>query len=127
MSFSATAKIALSLCGAGVTLHAYTVTFKAAGDASAFLLGLLLVSCTPYAIAAALAWNRREVLGLGAAAACLVADMFMHYSVFFAPKSSTAALGLLFMPIGNLVAVGPLGALLFWLGHKAVGAPADAI
>ncbi|MES2610280.1 MAG: hypothetical protein V4679_08575 [Pseudomonadota bacterium] len=111
---------ALALCGVGVALHLYTALFKAEGgmDAIAFLIGLLLWSCTPYAIAALLSRGRRVLWGLGAAAACLAADVFMHYSVFIAPKGSTAALGLLFMPLWNLLVIGPAGALLFWLAHR---------
>lgn len=113
----------LALCGVGVALHVYTALFKAEGGvgAIAFLVGLFLWSCMPYAIAAALAWRRKPVLGLGAAAACLAADLFMHYNVFIAPKGSTAALGLLFMPLWNLLAIGPAGALLFWLVSRALG------
>lgn len=111
---------ALVLCGLGVALHLYTALFKAEGGmgAIAFLLGLFLWSCSPYAIAAALSRGRFVVWGLGAAGACLAADLFMHYAVFIAPKGSTAALGLLFMPLWNLLAIGPAGALLFWLVHR---------
>lgn len=111
----------LALCGAGVALHVYTALFEAEGSvgAAAFLVGLVLWSCTPYAVVAALAWRNRHVLGLGAAAACLAADLFMHYTVFVAPRSSTAALGLLFMPLWNLVVIGPMGALLLWLTCRA--------
>lgn len=114
--------IILALCGAGVALHLYTAVFKAEGGmaAIAFLIGLFLWSCTPYAVAAVLARGRRAVWGLGAAAACIAADLFMHYSVFIAPKGSTAALGLLFMPLWNLLVIGPVGALLFWLVHRVV-------
>lgn len=111
---------ALTLCSAGVALHLYTALFKAEGGsgAIAFLIGLLLWSSAPYAIAAVLARGRHVVWALGAAAACLAADLFMHYTVFFAPKGSTAALGLLFMPLWNLVVIGPAGALLCWLAHR---------
>lgn len=112
----------LALCGLGVALHLYTAIFKAEGGMGAigFLVGLLLWSCTPYALAAMLALARRPVPGLGAAASCLVADLFMHYSVFIAPRGSTAALGLLFMPLWNLLFVAPAGALLFWLAHRVL-------
>ncbi len=119
MAVTSTARLAFAACGAGVLLHLYTAIFKADGGVSAFLVGLVLISCAPYAIAALLARSRRgEVLGLGAAAASLVADLYMHYSVFVAPKGSTAALGLLFMPIWNLVVVGPAGAALLWIVHR---------
>lgn len=115
--------ITLALCSAGVALHLYTAVFKAEGGMAAivFLIGLFLWSCTPYAIAALLARGRRAVWGLGAAAPCFAADLFMHYSVFIAPKGSTAALGLLFMPLWNLVVIGPAGALLFWLAYCVSG------
>lgn len=51
----------------------------------------------------------------------LAADVFMHYSVFVAPKGSTAALGLLFMPLWNLLLIGPAGALLCWLAYRVAG------
>lgn len=128
MPFPTLRKSALTLCAAGVALHLYTAFFKADGGmgAVAFLVGLFLWSCTPYAIAAVLSGSRRAVWGLGAAAACLAADVFMHYTVFVAPKGSTAALGLLFMPFWNLVAVGPMGALLFWLAHRIFGRQSGA-
>ena len=114
---------AMALCGAGLVLHLYTALFKAEGGmgAAAFLIGLFLWSCAPYAIAALLARGRRVLWGLGAAAACLVADGFMHYTVFVAPKGSKAALGLLFMPLWNLLVVGPAGALLCWLVYRVAG------
>lgn len=122
-AFFSEKNMALALCGAGVALHLYTALFKAEGGmgAIAFLIGLLLWSCAPYAIAALLAQGRRVLWGLGAAAACLVADGFMHYSVFVAPKGSTAALGLLFVPLWNLLVVGPAGALLCWLAYRVAG------
>ena len=122
-TFPTAKTMTLALCGAGVALHLYTAVFKAEGGlgAVAFLIGLLLWSCTPYAIAALLARGRHAVWGLGAAAACLAADLFMHYSVFVAPKGSTAALGLLFMPLWNLLVVGPAGALLCWLVQRVLG------
>jgi hypothetical protein len=93
--------------------------FKAEGGAGTFLVGLVMLSCLPYAIAAVLALSRRgQVIGLGGAAAALLADIYMHYSVFVAPKGSTAALGLLAMPFWNLLVIGPAGAALLWLGFK---------
>lgn len=123
MPFPTLHKSALTLCAAGVALHLYTVFVKADGGTGvgAFLIGLFLWSCAPYAIAAVLAWRRLTPWGLGAAAACLAGDVFMHYSVFVAPKGSTAAIGLLVMPFWNLVAIGPAGALLFWLAHRIFG------
>ena len=111
--------LAFMLCFAGALLHLYTAMFRAEGGASASLVGLVLLSCSPCAIAAVLAVSRPgKVFGLGGAAASLLADMYMHYSVFLAPKASTAALGLLAMPIWKLVAIGPAGAVLLWFWSK---------
>lgn len=117
MPSSLPAKSALALCAAGMALHAYTAVFKASADAGAiaFLVGLWIWSCAPYGACALLVRWRRPVWGGGAAAASLAADLFMHYSVFIAPKGSTAALGLLFMPLWNLLIIGPAGALVFGL------------
>lgn len=103
------------VCLCGCMLHAYTAAFRAEGPVGPFLFGLLAWSCLPY-VSAALASLRPTLTwpALGYAAGALGGDVFMHYSVFIAPKSSTAALGLLFMPLWNLLLLGPMGALLFW-------------
>jgi len=112
-------KLTLTLSAAGVLLHLYTAVFRADGGLSWFLLGLVLLSCLPYGVAVALTRARRaSLLALGWAIASLLADLYMHYSVFVAPKGSTAALGLLFMPIWNLLVVGPVGAVVVWGCHR---------
>jgi hypothetical protein len=119
MRTSSIAKLALLFCGIGVLLHFYTAAFKTEGGLTSFLVALVLWSCLPYAVSAALAMlQRTQVFGLGGAAACLAADVFMHYSVFIAPKGSTAAMGLLFMPLWNLLALGPAGAAIAWCFFK---------
>jgi len=122
-SVSTPAKFTLTLSAAGVLLHVYTAVFRADGGLSWFLLGLVLLSCPPYGIAAALTRARRaHLLALGWAIASLLADLYMHYSVFVAPKGSTAALGLLFMPIWNLLVIGPAGAVAVWGCHRLFAA-----
>ena len=100
---------------AGCLLHVYTFVFKAEGGWSTFVAGLFAYSLTPYAVALILTWfQRARPAALGFAAGSLIGDIFMHYSVFIAPKGSTAALGLLFMPMWNLLLIGPLGAFVGW-------------
>ena len=100
---------------AGCLLHLYTFAFKAEGGWSLFVVGLFAFSLTPYAVAAMLArFGRMASSALGFAAGALIGDLYMHYSVFIAPKGSTAALGLLFMPLWNLLVIGPGGALIGW-------------
>ena len=120
MRFFSVRRITFALCCAGALLHLYTAAFDADGKLSAFLIGLVVWSCLPYAVSASFACTkpkRLQVLGLGAAAASLAGDGFMHYAVVTS-SSSTAALGLLFMPLWNLVALGPAGALSAWIIAK---------
>lgn len=104
---------------AGVFLHTYTALFVAEGGMSAFLVGLFLWSCLPYAIAGVLPFFRiRPGIAAGYAFGALLGDLFMHYSAFINPKGSTAALGLLFMPMWNLALLGPIGAVVAWVIHR---------
>lgn len=100
----------------GAALHAYTMVFKADGGFTVFKLGLFAWSLAPYALAAALGWRAiHPGVAAGYAIGALVGDAFMHHAVFIQPKGSTAALGLLFMPLWNLLLLGPVGALAAWL------------
>ena len=100
---------------AGCLLHVYTFTIKAEGGWTLFVIGLFAFSLTPYAVAAIVArFGRMTSSALGFAVGALIGDLYMHYSVFIAPKGSTAALGLLFMPLWNLLMLGPVGALIGW-------------
>ena len=105
----------------GCLLHAYTLAFKAEGGWSLFVVGLCAYSLAPYAAAAALARRWPAVWSaVGFAVGALAGDVFMHYSVFIAPEDSTAALGLLFMPIWNLLLLGPVGALVAWASVRVI-------
>jgi hypothetical protein len=104
------------LCVLGVLLHVYQFSLASTTASSWMLVGLLFLSCPPYAIAWALTTSKSwQLSGLGIALACLLADCLMHYAVFIAPKSSTAALGLVAMPLWNLLVTAPVGAGLGWL------------
>lgn len=109
-------RYALALASlSGCALHLYTAAFRAEGAVDLFLVGLVAWSCSPYAAAVLVArWTADAWVPLGFVVGALAGDLFMHYSVFIAPKGSTAALGLLFMPLWNLLLSGPLGALAGW-------------
>lgn len=101
----------LSLCG--VVLHSYTAFVQGAPEINTFLIGLWLWSMLPYAIWFFVARKPTLApLAIGALALCLPADAAMFYQVFVKPTSSTAALGLLFIPLWNLILIGPAGALI---------------
>jgi hypothetical protein len=104
------------VAGLGVALHLYTLLFAADGPVNAFGLGLFAYSCLPYLIVGLLTLAARwRWFALGAGVASLAMDATMFHGVFIAPETSTAALGLLVVPLLNLLAAGPLGGLAVWL------------
>jgi hypothetical protein len=104
------------LCALGVLLHIYQASLASPDAKPLVMFGLLIFSCLTYAIAWFMSRSKsRYMLGLGIALACLAADSVMHYSVFIAPKGSTAALGLLALPFWNLLVTAPVGAGIGWL------------
>jgi len=109
---------------AGMLLHAWTAVFKAEGGPSAFTLGLFAWSSLPYlaCLLIALRACARSWLALCGALAALCVDFAMYYSVFIAPDTSTAALGLLMAPVINLIVVVPLAVLLAYLLGRLRGA-----
>ncbi|MHA4867202.1 hypothetical protein ACXZ1M_05830 [Duganella sp. PWIR1] len=107
------------LLAAGACLHLVTAIFLGDGNA-AFRAALCTWSLTPYLLLAL-------VLRRGGAGICLLVgavlmllvDAATFWSVFVAPQSSTAALGLLFAPLLNLFCIAPLSlAAEAWLGRK---------
>ncbi|MDI9237769.1 hypothetical protein QLQ15_02445 [Lysobacter sp. LF1] len=97
------------LLGIGLHLH---IASKAEGGWSAFTFGLLAWSTLPYVLCLVLASvGRRPLHAVVAALCCLGLDIVTYRSVFVSPSSSTAALGLLFSPLANLLVMAPLGFL----------------
>lgn len=106
----------LAVVALGAALHVYTMAFKAEGGFSLFAAGLFAWSVAPYALAALLGWRAiHPAIAAAYAAGALAGDAWMHHAVFIQPRGSTAALGLLFMPLWNLLLLGPAAALLAWL------------
>jgi len=58
---------------------------------------------------------KQPIPGAAGASAALIADALTFWSVFIQPKSSTAALGLLFTPIWNLLLIAPAVAALAFI------------
>lgn len=102
----------MGLLACGLALHTYT----AVALASSFHPGFWLWSVSPYLIAALMLWRwRRPFAVLGATTLPLLADLAMHIAVFKAPQGSTSALGLMAMPLWNLVLMIPFGSAVGWL------------
>ena len=103
--------VAWAVCAAAVVLHVVTAFVMSAGPVGAFTLQLFVFSCLPYLAMFVLATSLKQPIpGATGASAALVADAAMFWSVFVQPKGSTAALGLLFMPVWNLLAIAPAAA-----------------
>jgi hypothetical protein len=108
------------LLAAGACLHLVTALSLGDGGA-AFRAALCALSLTPYLLQALALRRRGARIGLLAGALLMVlVDAVTFWSVFVAPQSSTAALGLLMAPLVNLFCVAPLSiALDVWLGRRS--------
>jgi len=100
---------------AGIGLHLATAVWLGQGS-PLFRAGLAAWSCAPYLLL--MLGMRRHTRCLGTSVGALVilfldADTF--WSVFIAPRHSTAALGLLATPFWNLLVVTPLAIGADWL------------
>ena len=112
---------ALFLAVFGLLLHAYTAFFKGEGGVSDFSVGLMIFSWAPYLISMLLIFTmRRTLIPLCGLVIPVFMDMLVHYSVFINPQSSTASLGLLFMPLWNILLFLPLGLLSGWILAKGM-------
>lgn len=71
-------------------------------------------SCLPYAVAVAAALAPgMQVAAAGFAAACLLADLYAHHALYRGP--GTDSLLVAFLPLWNLLVIGPAGAMVAWL------------
>lgn len=96
---------ALVLCG--LLIHLKTAFRESSDPWSGFTVGLLLWSLLPYLVIE-LASRKSSWGALCAAVAVFLADLYVHLAVFVWPGSSTAPLGLVAMPLWNLVLVVPV-------------------
>jgi hypothetical protein len=64
-------------------------------------------------------WARRPHAAAGAIVLPALFDAGNYYSVFMDPQSSTAALGMLFIPLVNIAILVPIGAAVgWWVGRR---------
>lgn len=99
---------ALVLCG--VVLHLKTAFWESSDPWSGFSIGLLLWSLLPYLVVE-LAGRKSSWGALCAVVAVFLSDLYVHLGVFVWPDSSTAPLGLVAMPLWNLVLLVPVSFL----------------
>jgi len=100
-------------------LHLYS--HFGASDSGLFL-GLLFWSLIPYGVAAIMGCFRMFApAALGFALGSLAGDIYLFDRVFISPKGPNADYGILLMPVMNTVILGPVGALVVWLGARLFG------
>ena len=105
----------------GVTLHTYTNFFAIESPS----LGWWLWPLTPYLAGAIMLFLfKRPHATAGALLIPAILDAGNYYSVFIHPTSSTAALGMLFVPLWNLLLFVPLGGAIGWWIGRRIGKPA---
>jgi hypothetical protein len=108
--------MALSLLIFGAALHTYTH----AVEASSFSLWFWLLSLSPYIAGAVLLFVfKRPHATAGALLLPAFLDAGTFYSAFIDPQSSTASLGLGFVPFLNIFVLVPIGgAIGWWIGYR---------
>lgn len=112
-------RTSLIIISCAVVLHIATA-FQSASGFSGFTIGLLLWSIFPYGIALALSYAlERKRIVLWGLIPIFLFDLLMFGEVFIFPSSSTASIGLLFMPLWNLVLILP-GGMILGLGMEKI-------
>jgi hypothetical protein len=98
----------------GIALHVSTAFFQSSEGVNAFTLSLMAWSIAPYLVPLVMLPMNQAKKSLGFLTAVLIIDVWTYFDVFIFPSKSTAAIGLLFAPLFNLIIFGPLGCLLAW-------------
>lgn len=104
-------RLASIVCVIGIALQALVCFVGAEGPIEAFLVGLFLAGIVPYLISLLIVWRwpGRAVGAFVIAVVALFVNADVDYRVFFAPTSSTEAIGLVFAPVLSLVIGLPAG------------------
>jgi len=116
--------IALVLMLYGLVLHTFTWTVMA----SSFSLGFWLLSLSPYMASALLYFAfRRPHAAAGAVIPPAVLDAGAYYWAFVDPQSDMAGLGLLVVPIWNILLLAPIGAGIGWWVGRRIATTKDTL
>ena len=102
---------------AGVVIHSKTA-FVESSEVDLTSIYLLIWSVIPYIL---IFIFRKSLYGsLCAAIIVFIFDLWVHLQVFVFPKSSTAAIDLLIVPLWNLILVIPLSYLIGLMIEKGI-------
>ena len=103
----------------GACLHIFTAFVNSSERFTSFSLGVMAWSIVPYIICLIILRSvDAPIKALGASLLILIMDAWIYAEIFISPSSSTAAIGLLFMPFWDMVLVIPIGCLFGWLIEK---------
>lgn len=118
-------RTATTIIVAFALVHVGSLFLAADGLVTGFLVGLLAASALPYLLClGVLKWTRSVGAALGGLLAIALFDAWMYWSVFIAPRGSTAAVGLVFAPHWKIFILLPIGAVVgrvteAWLARRA--------
>lgn len=100
----------------GLVLLAWAVVALTASHGLWLAGALGLWNAFPFGVAVLLACAAAlRTAAAGFAAATLLSTLFAQYVYVIAPDDSRSVVGLFFLPFWNLLAAGPVGALVGWL------------
>ena len=105
----------------GASLHVFHVftVFISHEGLTSFSLGIMAWSLVPYMLCLIILKSvGTPVKAFIAGLLILIMDIWVHVEVFVSPSGSTAAVGLVFMPLWNLVLVIPIGCIVGWVIEK---------
>lgn len=103
----------LVVAAAAAVLHAIECFAEGMSDAA---LGFFVWGMTPYCLCLMISsLGTLRVAPVVGGVLALAADMLVHFEVFVAPQSSTAALLLIFVPLWSNLVIVPAGTIVAWL------------
>lgn len=104
------------------TLHVAATSHHETPAAQRFVLGLMLWNLAPLVPPFVWPLARRPLLATAWLVACALVDVYAYWAVVVHPTSSTSALLYLFLPLYELLGVGPMAIGGTWLVLRGLGA-----
>lgn len=99
----------------GLMLLVWEFTLQASRHSLELSALILLWSIVPFGLALLMGRSLRlRVFAVGFVSAIFLTTLFGHFLYFVAPDESGSSWGLIFIPLFNLIAVGPSGGLIAW-------------
>jgi hypothetical protein len=106
-------------------LYVAAVGLREAG-ASGFLLGVLFWNLVPVAVGTRMAYSSAPRYGVGWLLATLISSGWAVWVGLLHPRGSTGGLIFLFLPLWNLIVVGPAGMAIARVSRRYTGRDATA-